>query len=152
MQETVAQVGDSQTQTSNLASSSQSNKTAVALAEGEELNDGQLIVSLEVPVLKQSRSASIDASFLQVPQLQLLRNNMLRNKHQAMNYSTSELDDDDEDEDSESITCKTQRSHSVDIQLPIRPDGQYFVFQTNNIKPSQVFEKYVSDYSPLKLF
>ena len=150
MQETLAQAGDSQTQTSNPASGLPANKAAstaaVPTAQVEEQNDGQLIVSLEVPVLKQSRSASIDASFLQVPQLQLLRNNMLRNKHQAMNYSTSELDDDDDDdeeEDSESITCKTQRSHSVDIQLPIRPDGQYFVFQTNNIKPSQVFEKYV---------
>lgn len=142
MQKTLAQVGD-EACTQNAAASSNNNNnnslnSTLTIQEGEELNDGQTVtvVSLEVPVIKQSRSASIDASFLQVPQ-QLLR------KNQTLNYSTSELDD--EEDDQQSITCKTQRSHSVDIQLPIKPDGQYFILQTNSNKATPVFKKYVFD-------
>ncbi|KAK4337252.1 hypothetical protein RND71_043721 [Anisodus tanguticus] len=74
----------------------------------KELDDpgsGITVVSLEVPILnsgKQARSASVDSSFLQVPQRSDIGN-------------------------CELPPTKSVRSRSVDIALPEGPDGPYLV-------------------------
>lgn len=75
---------------------------------------GITVVSLEVPVLnsgKQARSASVDSSFLQVPQRTDIG-------------VTGELP-----------PTKSMRSRSVDIALPEGPDGLYIVVPTGNQRP-----------------
>ncbi|XP_015793750.1 eye-specific diacylglycerol kinase isoform X1 [Tetranychus urticae] len=80
----------------------------------EDLGNGITVISLEVPLTKQNRSASIDASFLKVPE-----NLGSRPK--------------------ETSPTKTQRSHSVDISLPTKPDGPYLIVQSS--RPEQIFLK-----------
>lgn len=88
------------------------------------------VLSLEVPVLKQSRSASIDASFLKVPADVFCT---------ASSSSSPEPVDADSGESLLFTGGKTQRSHSVDIALPVQPDGHYAIVQSNRSSP--VFEK-----------
>ena len=78
--------------------------TSCCEAELEDPGSGITVVSLEVPVLnsgKQARSASVDSSFLQVPQRT------------------------DIDIGGELPPSKTLRSRSVDISLPCTADGPY---------------------------
>ncbi|RWS13977.1 hypothetical protein B4U79_11989 [Dinothrombium tinctorium] len=68
----------------------------------EDPGSGITVISLEVPVTsKQARSASVDSSFLQVPK-----------RHDVIG---------------EPPPSKSHRSRSVDIALPIGPDGPYLI-------------------------
>ena len=77
----------------------------------EDLGNGITVVSLQVPFPKSNRSASIDASFANVD---LPKGDQL-------------------------FAGKTQRSHSVDISLPTKPDGPYRVIPKQ--KPEQILIK-----------
>lgn len=85
------------------------------VTEFEDSGNGITVISLEVPVTKQNRSASIDASFLKVPEVMLTR---------AMN---------------DVPVTRSHRSHSVDISLPTIPDGPYLIVQ--NTRPEKIFLK-----------
>lgn len=80
--------------------------------EVEDLGNGITVISLEVPVLpKSGRSASVDSSYLQVPK--------------RTDIAQCELP-----------PGKSIRSRSVDIALPVGPDGPYIVVP--NEKPTPV--------------
>lgn len=84
--------------------------------EFEDSGNGITVISLEVPITKQNRSASIDASFLKVPEVMSTR--MINNS---------------------SPVSRSHRSHSVDISLPTIPDGPYLIVQ--NTRPEPIFLK-----------
>lgn len=78
----------------------------------EDLGNGVTVISLEVPVLpKSGRSASMDSSYLQVPR----RNDVV---------------------DFEPPPGKSNRSRSVDIALPVGPDGPYIIVPTEKPVPA----------------
>lgn len=82
----------------------------------EDLGSGITVISLEVPVLpKSGRSASVDSSYLQVP-----KRTDIGVCDVQPGYSGG----------------KNIRSRSVDIALPVGPDGPYLVVP--NDKPSPV--------------
>lgn len=83
----------------------------------EDLGNGITVISLEVPVLpKSGRSASVDSGYLTVPN--------------RPDIGMCELPPN-----------KTIRSHSVDISMPIGPDGPYLVVP--NEKAAPVTTQYV---------
>lgn len=108
-----------------LSAAPQRDSLCSRLGHEEDLGNGITVISLEVPVSKQTRSASIDTSFLKVPLLVA----------EPSDYSCS---DDGESEEQSSPT-KTQRSHSVDIALPTRPNEPYHVVST--AKQALIFKK-----------
>ncbi|RWS22502.1 hypothetical protein B4U80_06440, partial [Leptotrombidium deliense] len=78
--------------------------------EEEDAGNGVTVISLEVPVLpKSGRSASVDSAYLQVPK--------------RTDIGLGEL------------PPKSQRSRSVDIALPVGPDGPYIVVPTEKPLP-----------------
>ncbi|XP_053205940.1 uncharacterized protein LOC128390275, partial [Panonychus citri] len=82
----------------------------IQIIETEE-DSGLTVISLEVPVLpKSGRSASVDSSYLQVPQ--------------RTDIGIGE-----------SPPVKAQRSRSVDVALPVGPDGPYIVVPTEKPQP-----------------
>ncbi|KAI1301237.1 hypothetical protein HDE_03149 [Halotydeus destructor] len=77
----------------------------------EDLGFGITVISLEVPVLpKSGRSASVDSSYLQVPK--------------RTDIGCCELP-----------PGKAMRSRSVDIALPVGPDGPYIAVPTDKPLP-----------------
>jgi hypothetical protein len=78
----------------------------------EDSGQGVTVLSLEVPVIpKSGRSASVDSAYLQVPK--------------RTDIGLGELP-----------PVKSQRSRSVDVALPVGPDGPYIVVPTE--KPTVV--------------
>ncbi|RWS08966.1 hypothetical protein B4U79_05926, partial [Dinothrombium tinctorium] len=78
--------------------------------EEEDPGNGVTVISLEVPVIQnKGRSASVDSAYLQVPK--------------RSDIGIGEL------------PPKSQRSRSVDIALPIGPDGPYIVVPTEKPPP-----------------
>uniref|UniRef100_T1L4S1 Uncharacterized protein n=2 Tax=Tetranychus urticae TaxID=32264 RepID=T1L4S1_TETUR len=76
-----------------------------------EEDSGLTVISLEVPVLpKSGRSASVDSSYLKVPQ--------------RTDIGIGE-----------SPPVKAQRSRSVDVALPVGPDGPYIIVPTEKPQP-----------------
>uniref|UniRef100_T1L4S2 Eye-specific diacylglycerol kinase n=1 Tax=Tetranychus urticae TaxID=32264 RepID=T1L4S2_TETUR len=77
----------------------------------EEEDSGLTFISLEVPIrTKSGRSASVDSSYLQVPQ--------------QPEIGICELP-----------PVKAQRSRSIDVALPVGPDGPYIVVPTEKEQP-----------------
>lgn len=77
----------------------------------EEEDTGLTVISLEVPIrTKSGRSASVDSSYLQVPQ--------------QPEIGICELP-----------PVKAQRSRSIDVALPVGPDGPYIVVPTEKEQP-----------------
>ncbi|XP_053200681.1 uncharacterized protein LOC128390282 isoform X2 [Panonychus citri] len=76
-----------------------------------EEDTGLTVISLEVPIrTKSGRSASVDGSYLQVPQ--------------RPEIGICELP-----------PVKAQRSRSIDVALPVGPDGPYIVVPTEKPQP-----------------
>jgi hypothetical protein len=85
---------------------------STASEERDPLRSGVTVISLEVPILpKSGRSASMDSSYLQVPR-----------RHDVLDF--------------ESVPGKSNRSRSVDIALPVGPDGPYIIVPSEKPIPA----------------
>lgn len=96
---------------SNLPTVTLSLAPQVEITVADEEDTGLTVISLEVPVMpKSGRSASVDSSYLQVPQ----RTDIGIGEAPPM---------------------KAQRSRSVDVALPVGPDGPYIVVPIEKPQP-----------------